>query len=88
MTSLNETVLVERYLDRRLTRLEYASFSMRLAVDALFRAKVGNQSTVRKLIKLHHAQKTKDLLHAMHLRRCNDPDGTAIQDALKALFKK
>lgn len=86
-TFSNEIELIERYFDRRLTAFEYASFSLRLATDAMFRENVGAQSKVRMLVKRHYLQQLKRQAHDLHLKLYNDPGRGAMRLALDELFK-
>ena len=86
-TFLNDTSLIERYLDQELSGPERETFMNRLVTDHAFRQTVAAQVQVRRLVRSHHLLRQRECVKAWHQRLHNDPARRSMRLAIEALFK-
>ena len=87
MTSLNNTRLIEAYLQNKLSPIQRLVFEARLIVNPALRRDLYFQEKSYRLVKLYHRKKLKEELEDIFQRICNNSDNVAFQHNINQIFK-
>lgn len=87
MTSQNNTKLIEKYLNGRLSFADRLLFESRLAVDPVLKRDLYFQKKTHQLIKMYHREMLKEELAALHQKIFNNPDKINFRRSIYQLFK-
>lgn len=87
MTSLNNTRLIERYLNGKLSPADRFLFEARLIIDPVLKSDLFFQKKTLQLIKMYHREKLKEDLESLHQKIFNNPDKMEFRRSIRQLFK-
>lgn len=85
-TSLNNTRLIEQFLEENLSPVNKFLFETRLLVNPELRHTLYFQKKTYSLVKMYHRQKMREELELLHQRLFNDPSGFEFQQKIFKLF--
>jgi hypothetical protein len=86
-TSLNNTRLIENYLDGKLSPGDRLVFEARLVLNRSLRMDLHFQKKTYVFVKMYHHKKLKEEMEALHCRIFGDPNESAFQQSIYRLFK-
>jgi hypothetical protein len=86
-TSLNNTHLIEKYLQGTLSGGDRLVFEARLLLNRALRTELYFQRKAYYLVKIYHRQKVKKELETLHRQIFNNPDNVVFQQNIYQLFK-
>ena len=87
-TSSNNTLLIEKYLEGRLSTKERFLFEARLLMTPNLRENFFFQKKAHLLVKMYHRKKLKEELEIIHLDLFQSRDKTTFQQSIFQLFQK
>lgn len=87
-TSQNNTRLIEKYLNGRLSPADRFLFESRLIVDPVLKRDLFFQEKTLRLIKMYHREKLKEELETLHQQMFNNPDKINFRQSIYQLFKR
>lgn len=88
MTSPNNILVIERYLQGELSQADRLVFEAQMLVQPALRTNVLFQRRVHELIRIYHRKKLKEELEIMHQRLFNDPRKRNFRQIIELIFKK
>tara|TARA_R110002050_G_scaffold149416_1_gene275902 strand:- start:1030 stop:1299 length:270 start_codon:yes stop_codon:yes gene_type:complete len=87
-TSQNNTRLIEKYLNGRLSPADRFLFESRLIIDPVLKRDLFFQEKTLRLIKMYHREKLKEELETLHQQMFNNPDKINFRQSIYQLFKR
>ena len=87
-TSQNNTRLIEKYLNGRLSPADWFLFESRLIIDPVLKRDLFFQEKTLRLIKMYHREKLKEELENLHQQMFNNPDKINFRQSIYQLFKR
>lgn len=87
-TSQNNTRLIEKYLNGRLSPADRFLFESRLIIDPVLKRDLFFQEKTLRLIKMYHREKLKEELENLHQQMFNNPDKINFRQSIYQLFKR
>ncbi len=87
-TSQNNTRLIEKYLNGRLSPADRFLFESRLIIDPVLKRDLFFQEKTLRLIKMYHREKLKEELESLHQQMFNNPDKINFRQSIYQLFKR
>jgi len=87
-TSQNNTRLIEKYLNGRLSPADRFLFESRLVIDPVLRRDFYFQKKTLQLIKMYHRERLKEELETLHRQIFNTPDKINFRLSINQLFKR
>lgn len=87
-TSQNNTGLIEKYLNGRLSPADRFLFESRLIIDPVLKRDLFFQEKTLRLIKMYHREKLKEELENLHQQMFNNPDKINFRQSIYQLFKR
>ena len=88
MTSQNNTRLIEKYLNGRLSPADRFLFESKLIIDPVLKRDLFFQKKALRLIKMYHREKLKEELETLHQQIFNNPDKINFRQSIYQLFKR
>lgn len=85
--SLNNTQLIERYLDNMLNPDDRLLFEARLILSPALRMDLYFQKKVYFLVKMYHRKKVKEKMEILHQQIFSDPSDAVYRQNIYQLFK-
>lgn len=86
--SSNNTRLIEKYLEDRMSPAEKFLFEAQMLINPGLRTDVRAQKTVYAFVRMYHRKKLKEELEAIHRRIFSDPGKAVYQQQVYQLFKQ
>ncbi len=87
-TSQNNTRLIEKYLNGRLSPADRFLFESRLVIDPVLKRDLYFQKKTLQLIKTYHRERLKEELETLHQQIFNNPDKINFRLSINQLFKR
>ena len=87
-TSQNNTRLIEKYLNGRLSPADRFLFESRLVIDPVLKRDFYFQKKTLQLIKMYHRERLKEELETLHQQIFNNPDKMNFRLSINQLFKR
>lgn len=87
MTSLNNTRLIEAYLQNKQSPVHRLMFEARLILNPALRSDLCFQEKTYRLVKMYHRKQLKVEFEEMYQRICNNPDNAVFQQNIYQIFK-
>ena len=87
-TSQNNTRLIEKYLNGRLSPADRFLFESRLVIDPVLKRDLYFQKKTLQLIKMYHRERLKEELETLHRQIFNNPDKINFRLSINQLFKR
>ena len=87
MTSRNNTIAIEKYLNGRLSPVDRFIFESRLIIDPVLKKDLYFQKKTHQLIKQYHREKLKEEINALHQSIFNNPGKINFRQNIYQLFK-
>ncbi len=87
-TSQNNTRLIEKYLNGRLSPADRFLFESRLVIDPVLKRDLYFQKKTLQLIKMYHRERLKEELETLHQQIFNNPDKMNFRLSINQLFKR
>ena len=87
-TSQNNTRLIEKYLNGRLSPADRFLFESRLVIDPVLKRDFYFQKKTLQLIKMYHRERLKEELETLHQQIFNNPDKINFRLSINQLFKR
>ncbi len=87
-TSQNNTRLIEKYLNGRLSPADRFLFESRLVIDPVLKRDFYFQKKTLRLIKMYHRERLKEELETLHQQIFNNPDKINFRRSIIQLFKR
>lgn len=88
MTSLNNLIVIERYLQGELPQADRLVFEAQMLVQPALRTDFRFQRKVHELIRMYHRKKLKEELETVYQRLFNDPQKRNFRKKIGQIFKK
>jgi hypothetical protein len=85
--SWNDTLLIEQYLNKELSKEEKILFEAQLALDPGLKLKVGLLKQVHCLIKGYGRKKMKQEIGKIHYKLFHNPQHVIFQQRIQQLFE-
>ncbi len=87
-TSQNNTRLIEKYLNGRLSPADRFLFESKLIIDPVLKRDFYFQKKTLRLIKMYHRERLKEELETLHQQIFNNPDKINFRLSINQLFKR
>ncbi len=85
-TSLNNTKLIEKYIDGSLPAGDRLLCEIKIMLNPNLKTDVFYQKNTRHFIKMYHRQKRREEIEAIHRKLFSDPGKKYFQRAIQKLF--
>lgn len=86
-TSSNNTIMIEKYLDRSMSQVNKLFFETRLRLNPVLQKQLYFQKMVHMLVKMYHRKKLKEELETVSQQLFNNPSKKEYQQSIFNLFK-
>lgn len=87
MTSQNNTILIENYLNGTLSPADEFLFEAKLMLNKELRRDLYFQKRTHLFIKMYHREKLKEVMEVLHQQIFNDPSKTHFRQRILQIFK-
>lgn len=87
MTSMSETILIERFLQGELSALERQTFKAQMLQNPRLRLRVYFQKKVHLLVKLYHRKRLKAEMEEIHQDLFQNPTKAEFQQVISNIFQ-